>query len=185
MNLADGLVKTGAKKVKHLQLDPKITLPQLKQSNKKCCQSKNGRRWNNAFQHKCKNIVPNITQQNLAKRSILLKNTSRKGITKIIRLKTGHSMLKGHKSKIDPETQPECTFCKVKETPEHFFLNYEEFGKERAKLEKHVTELYSNKIGKSHTDLDDLLGEGDLTIQESIMIRKSAEKFLLSTQKEI
>ena len=32
--LADGLAKTGAKKAKHLQLDPKITLHQLKQSNK-------------------------------------------------------------------------------------------------------------------------------------------------------
>ena len=46
-------------------------------------------------------------------------------------------------------------------------------------------ELYNNnKIGKSHIDLDDLLGEGDLPIQESIIIRKSAEKFLLSTQKK-
>ena len=115
---------------------------------------------------------------------MLPKNTSRKGITKIIRLKTGRSILKGHKSKIDPEIQPEFTFCKVKETPEHFLLNCVEFGKERAKLEKLVKESYNNKkIGKSHIDLDDLLGEGDLSIQESI--RKSAEKFLLSTQKEI
>ena len=46
--------------------------------------------------------------------------------------------------------------------------------------------LYSNKkIGKAHIDLDDLLGEGDLPIQEKIIIRKWAEKFLLSTQKEI
>ena len=47
-------------------------------------------------------------------------------------------------------------------------------------------ELYNNKkIGKSHIDLDDLLGEGDLPVQESIIIRKSAEKFLLSTKKEV
>ena len=69
-----------------------------------------------------------------------------------------------------------------KGTPEHSLLNYAEFEKERAKLEKLVKELYNNKkIGKSHIDLDDLLGEGDLPIQESIIIRKSAEKFLLST----
>ena len=65
-----------------------------------------------------KNTVPNTTQQNLAKRSMLLKKYLQEGITKIIRLKIGHSMLKGHKSKIDPKTQPECTFCKVQETPE-------------------------------------------------------------------
>ena len=95
-------------------------------------------------------------------------------------------MLKGHKSKIDPETQSECTFCKVKETPEDFLLNCAEFAKERAKLEKLVMELYNKKkIGKSHIDLGDLLGEDDLPIQESIIIRKAAEKFLLSTQKEI
>ena len=95
-------------------------------------------------------------------------------------------MLKGHISKNNPETQPECTFCKIKETPEHFLLNCAEFEKERVKLEKLVNELYSNKkIGKSHIHLDDLLGEGDLPVQESIIIRKSAEKFLLSTQKEI
>ena len=117
---------------------------------------------------------------------MLPKNTSSKGITKIIRLKTGHSILKGRKSKTDPEIQPEFTFCNVKETPEHFLLNCVEFGKERPKLEKLAKELYNNKkIGKSHIDLDDLLGEGDLPIQESIIIRKSAEKFLLSTQKEI
>ena len=58
--------------------------------------------------------------------------------------------------------------------------------RERAKIEELVMELYNNKkVGKSHIDLDDLLGEGDLPIQESIIIRNSAEKFLLSTQKEI
>ena len=85
--LADGLAKAGAKKAKHLQPDPKITLPLLKQSNKVLSIKKWSRRWNSSFQHKYKNIVPNITQQNLVKRSMLLKNTSRQGITKIIRLK--------------------------------------------------------------------------------------------------
>ena len=95
-------------------------------------------------------------------------------------------MLKGHKSKTDPESHSECTFCKLKETPEHFLLNRAEFGKERAKLEKLVMELYNKKkIGKSLIDLDDFLGEGDLPIQGSINIRKSAETFLLSTQKKI
>ena len=32
--LVDGLAKTWAKRAKHLQPDPKITLPELKQSNK-------------------------------------------------------------------------------------------------------------------------------------------------------
>ena len=80
--LADGLAKTRAKKAKHLQSDPKITLPQLKQSNKVLSIKKWSRQRNNSFRHKYKNIVPNITQQNLAKRSILLKNTSRKGYHK-------------------------------------------------------------------------------------------------------
>ena len=66
--LADGLAKTGTKKAKPFQPDPKITLPELKQSNKVLSIKKWSRRWNNSFQHKYKNIVPNITQQNLAKK---------------------------------------------------------------------------------------------------------------------
>ena len=52
--LADGLAKTGAKKAKHLQPDPKITLPQLKQSNKGLSIKKWSRRWSNSFQYKYK-----------------------------------------------------------------------------------------------------------------------------------
>ena len=45
--------------------------------------------------------------EDTALRATLLKNTSRRGISKIARLKTGHSMLKDHKSKIDTETYPQ------------------------------------------------------------------------------
>ena len=49
--LADDLAKTGTKKAKYLQPDPKITLPQLKQSSKVLSIKKWSRRWNNSFQH--------------------------------------------------------------------------------------------------------------------------------------
>ena len=50
---------------------------------------------------KFKNVDPDIYHKKLTQRAILLKNTSRKGISKIARLKTAQSMLKGCKSKID------------------------------------------------------------------------------------
>ena len=81
--------------------------------------SKWNRRWENSKHTKYNNIVPSISHKKLTLRAILLKNTSRKGTSKISRLATGHSMLKGHKSKIDTETSPECSTCKVTETPEH------------------------------------------------------------------
>ena len=61
--------------------------------------SKWTRRWENSKHLKYKNIVPSITHKKLTLRAILLKNTSRKGISKIAKLKTGDSMLKGHKIK--------------------------------------------------------------------------------------
>ena len=73
--------------------------------------SKWARRWENSEHTKYKD-VPSISHKNLTLRATLLKNTSRRGISKIARLKTGHSMLKDHKSKIDTETSPE---CKVKD----------------------------------------------------------------------
>ena len=46
--------------------------------------------------------------------------------------------LKRHKSKIDSGTCPECSTCKVKETPEHFLLNSKEYDTEPAKLENEI-----------------------------------------------
>ena len=89
--------------------------------------SKWTRRWKNSKHTKYKDIVPSISHKKLTLRATLLKNASKKGISKIGRLKTRHSMLKGHKSKIDTETLPECSTCKVKETPEHFLLNCKEY----------------------------------------------------------
>ena len=54
--------------------------------------SKWTRRWENSKHTKYKNIVPSIFHKKLTLRIILLKNTSRKGFSKIARLKTGHSV---------------------------------------------------------------------------------------------
>ena len=89
--------------------------------------SKWNRRWENTKHTKYKKIVPSISHKNLTLRTTLLKNTSRKGISKIARLKTGHSMLQGHKRKTDTETFPECSTRHITETPGHFLLNCKEY----------------------------------------------------------
>ena len=95
----------------------------------------------------------------LTLKAILLKNTFRKTISKIARLKTGHSMLKGHKSKIDTDTSPECFTCKVKETPEHFLLNCKEYDTGQAKLEMDIKKIfYQNNNHKLSITLEDSLG---------------------------
>ena len=65
--------------------------------------SKWARKWENSKYSKYKDIVPSISHKKLTLRATLLKNTSRRGISKIARLKTGYSML-GHKNKIDTKT---------------------------------------------------------------------------------
>ena len=84
----------------------------FQQGNKMLSISKWARRWENSKRTKYKEIFSIISHKKLTLRATLLKNTSRRGISKIARLKTGHSMLKDHKRKIDTETSPE---CKVKD----------------------------------------------------------------------
>ena len=55
--------------------------------------------------------------------------------------------LKGHKSKIDSGTCPGCSTCKVKETPQHFLLNYKEYDTEPAKLENEI-KFWENLLWK-------------------------------------
>ena len=128
--LADSLAETASKKPKHLQPNTQLSPSEIQQGNKTLSISKWTRRWENSKHTKYKNIVPSISHKNLTLKTILLKNTSRKGICKIARLKAGHSMLKGHKSKTDTETSPECSTCKLKETPECFLLNCKEYDTE-------------------------------------------------------
>ena len=92
--------------------------------------SKSTTRWENSKHVKYKYIVPSISHKNLTGRAILFKKTSRKIIPIISRLKTVHSMIKGHKRKIATETLLECFTFKEKETPEYFLLNCKEYDTE-------------------------------------------------------
>ena len=95
-------------------------------------------------------------------------------------------MLKGHKSKIDTETSPECSTCKVKETPEHFLLNCKEYDTERAKLEKDIKKIfYKNNCHKLNINGEDLLGECDLPSEDAAIVRRKVKEYILSTGKEI
>ena len=131
--LADSLAKTTSRKVKHLQPNTQLSPSEIQQGKKMLSISKWTRRWENSKHTKYKDIVRIIYHKKLTLRATLLKNASRRGISKIARLKTGHSMLKGHKSKIDTETSPECS---AEETTVHFLLNCKEYDTERAKPER-------------------------------------------------
>ena len=51
---------------------------------------------------------PPIYSVGLKQRSLQLRYTSRRGYSKILRLKSDHCMLNARKSKIDNETPPNC-----------------------------------------------------------------------------
>ena len=103
--------------------------------------------------------MPTISKEELQQRALNLKHTSRKGASKIIRLKSGHCILKSHRSKIDLEITSNCDHCKVKETPSHLLLHCKIFDGERHKLMKEVNEVFnSNKTAFKGT-MAELLGE--------------------------
>ena len=74
------------------------------------------RRWADSNSHIYKEFIPTICKKSLKHRLLQPKHTTRRGISKILRLKSGHCMLNGHKSKIDFETSPLCGVCQVKDT---------------------------------------------------------------------
>ena len=135
---ADKLAKIAAKKMQTLEPTYIVSSSEIKTENKKMTLSKWQRRWNNTKDNKYKNIAPTISKEELKQCALHLKHTSRKGASKIIRLKSGHCMLKKYRSKIDLEIIPDCDHCKVKETPSHLLLHCKVFDGEWSKLMKKV-----------------------------------------------
>ena len=118
-------------------------------------------------------------------RALHLKHTSRKGASKIIRLKSGHCMLKSHRSKIDLEITSDCDQCKVKETPSHLLLHCKIFDGERHKLMKAVHEIFSSNKATFKGTMAELLGEHLLKEDQLTEIRTVVISFITATKKDI
>ena len=143
--IADNLAKTASKKASHLPPRANISISKVKEINRQIMVDKWGRRWENTNFHKYKQSVPELCKNSLRHRFLQLKETTRKGASKVLRLKTGHCMLNQHKSKIDQDTQPKCEVCLVNETPAHYLLHCSKFDTQRAKLMKNI----SHGLGKT------------------------------------
>ena len=102
--IADNLAKTASKKAFHLPPRADISISKVKEINRQITLDKWGRRWENTNFHKYKQSVPELCKNSLRHRFLQLKETTRKGASKVMRLKTGHCMLNQHKSKIDQDT---------------------------------------------------------------------------------
>ena len=75
--------------------------------------------------------MPQINSAGLKQRPRQLRQTSRRGSSKILRLKSGHCILNVHKIKIDNKIQPSCETCQAKQTPEHYLLHGSKYDKKR------------------------------------------------------
>ena len=140
---ADKLAKIASKKAKHLlHNNVNVSAGEIKQANKDLTVKKWSMRWENSRYIKYKDIVPTITKENIKTRKKHLVCTTRKGASKVMRLKSEHSMLYGHKSKIDLETKPECSTCKVKETTSHYLLHCKNYEKEREEMFKKIRDIF-------------------------------------------
>ena len=81
--LADPLAKTSSKEAKHLQPNTQLSSSEIQQGNKMLSISKWTRSWENSKHTKYKDIGPSISHKKLTLKATLLKNTSRRGISKI------------------------------------------------------------------------------------------------------
>ena len=102
--MADSLVKVAAKKATHLPPRIDLTMSDLKNANTLMTIDKWARRWTNSSSHKYKEFVADICKNSLKHRLFQLKNTTRRGLIKILQLKSGHCMLNSHNSKMNFET---------------------------------------------------------------------------------
>ena len=87
IQMADSLAKVAAKKATHLPPRIYLTMSDLKNANSKMTIDKWARRWVDYSSHKYKELVPVICKNSLKHKLLQPKNTARRGLSKILRLK--------------------------------------------------------------------------------------------------
>ena len=98
-------------------------------------------------------------------------------------LKTGHSMLKCHKSRIDPDTEPTCDQCKVVETLYHYLLHCKQFEQLRSKIMKNISYIFNTSVTTFKNTLVKLLGEDTLANDNSNKVKEEIAHFIDKTKK--
>ena len=94
-------------------------------------------------------------------------------------------MSKGHKSKIDPDTEPTCGPCKVAKTPSYYLLHCKQFEELRSKMMKKITYIFNTNGTTFKNTIEKLLGEHTLNNNNSKKVRKVVVHFVDKTKKEI
>ena len=89
-------------------------------------------------------------------------------------------MLKGHKSKIDPDTEPTCDHCKVVESPSHYLLHYKQFEELRSKMMKNISYIFNTNGTTFKNTLAELLGQHTLNNDNSKKAREKIVYFILT-----
>ena len=130
--------------------------------------------------------MPALCKNSLRHRFLQLKETTRKGASKALRLKTDHCMLNQYKSKIDQDTQPKWEVHLVNETPAHYLLHCSKFDTQRARLMKNISHsLRKNSLLPFNVSTEELLGGHNFNTEDSKTVRVELEKYFDSTKKEI
>ena len=132
-------------------------------------------------------MVPQIYSVGLKQGSLQLRHTSRRGSSKISRLKLGHCMLNAHKSKIDHETQPNLSnkqepqpYACQRKKQKQSFQNCSINEKERELLFK-TKEQFTKKSSQYILTLtmEDVLGEQNFMHNDHKSLRETFEKSIL------
>ena len=133
-------------------------------------------------------MVPQIYSVGLKQGSLQLRHTSRRGSSKISRLKLGHCMLNAHKSKIDHETQPNLSnkqqpqpYACQRKKQKQSFQNCSKYEKQREscylKQKKNLQKKNSQYI--LTLNMEDVLGQQNFMHNDHKSLRKTFEKSIL------
>ena len=76
-------------------------------------------------------------------------------------------MLKGHNSKIDPDTKLTCGQGRVVETPSYYLLHCKQFEESRSKTMKNITYIFNTNGNTFENTIAELLGEHTLNNDNS------------------
>ena len=183
---ADNLAKIGAKKATSIPPNTIVDNQEIRKANKTLTTKKWARRWENTKRHNYKDLVPIITKELLDQKTSHLRYTSRQAACKIQRLKSGHSMLNGHRSKFDKDVMPECTTCNIKETPYHYLIKCAAYNNVRLTMMLSIKNiLKENNLNHHNITFDDILGEHQHNKKVSKGIRLALQNYLIDTKKNI
>ena len=96
------------------------------------------------------------------------------------RLRLGYTRLNKHMFRIGISDSPNCIYCNIPETIDHYLLHCPRYHSYRTELKRKLEELGIKTISKNI-----LLGGGTIDKEKKLKILKCTQKYIKETKKEL